>query len=44
MEDNNGMRKKFWNKELSEKIRTNANNMLEMNTNIPEIFNINDYT
>ena len=44
MEDTNGMRKKFWNKELSEKIRTNANNMLEMKTNIPEIFNINDQT
>lgn len=42
MEDNTGMRKKFWNKELSEKISTNTNNMLEMKTNIPEIFNIND--
>ena len=42
MEDNTGMRKKFWNKKLSEKIHTNTNNMLEMKTNIPEIFNIND--
>lgn len=42
MEDNTGMRKKFWNKELSEKISTNTNNMLEMKTNISEIFNIND--
>lgn len=42
MEDNNGMRKKFCNKELSEKICTNTNNMLEMKTHIPEIVNINE--